>query len=164
MHIFIFWGFTGLLIMHALDGLIILPLFPDYSPCLNPFLFLRNFFGFTALAGIFMAAWRRIRTPVLRKTTRKSDWTALVLLFLIISSGIVLESVKILSPEIFYDMADSYLVIDDPADLTWPDCKYTNMIIVNPAIIISVNNATVILLSSSRSIYRINLPCLHLEF
>ncbi len=117
MHIFIFWGFTGLLIMHALDDLIILPFFPDYSPCLNPFLFLRNFFGFMVMAGIFMAVWRRLKTPVLRKTTRKSDWTALVFLFLIISSGFLLESVKILSPEIFYDMADSYLVTDDPTEM-----------------------------------------------
>ncbi len=117
MHFFIVWGFMGLLIMHALDDIMIVPFFPDYSPCLNPFLFLRNFFGFMVMAGIFMAVWRRLRSPVLRKTSRKRDWTALVFLFLIISSGFLLESVKIISPAIFYDMTDSYLITNDPGEL-----------------------------------------------
>ncbi len=44
MHILIFAGFMGLVIMHAFDSLITENFFPYYYSTINPFFFLRSFF------------------------------------------------------------------------------------------------------------------------
>ena len=59
MHMGIFGGFMLLLIMHALEGLITSKMFPDYSPTLNPFLFLRNLSLAMVLLGMSVAVYRR---------------------------------------------------------------------------------------------------------
>ncbi len=117
MHISLCYGFLFLLFFHALDDQITVRFFPGYVSTLNPFMFLRNLFGFLVICGIGIAVYRRLTISSLRSTNRKSDWAALLVLFLIMFSGFLLESVKILSPAIFREMAMDYAGTDDPADL-----------------------------------------------
>ncbi len=59
MHLCLFWGFTLLLLMHALEGILTSKFFEDYAATLNPFLFLRNFFALLVFVGIGIAVYRR---------------------------------------------------------------------------------------------------------
>jgi len=49
MHMFIYGGFMLLLLMHAMGSIITESIFPDYYSTLNPFMFLRDLFGFMVL-------------------------------------------------------------------------------------------------------------------
>ena len=60
MHFSIFAGMLLLVFFHALDDHISAKLFSDYSPTVNPFLFLRNLFGALVLLGIVIAGCRRL--------------------------------------------------------------------------------------------------------
>jgi uncharacterized membrane protein len=60
-HILIYWAFILLLLMHALDSFITSAIFTDYSPTINPFMFLRDLFGFLVIAGVCLAIYRRDR-------------------------------------------------------------------------------------------------------
>jgi heterodisulfide reductase subunit C/nitrate reductase gamma subunit len=120
MHFCIAYGFIFLLLMHALDRFVSQKLFPNYySPelsalnPLNPFLFLRNLFGAMMLAGLAIAAYRRIFNRVLRLTTRWVDIYALVMLALIALSGFFLEATKIVSYERYEEMVSGFSSISD---------------------------------------------------
>ena len=117
MHLALFYGFLFLLFFHALDRHITLRLFPEYVSTLNPFLFLRNFFGALLLLGLAIAAYRRFRDKVLRLTTGRQDIFALVLLGVIILSGFMLEASKIVSPQRFQEMVQEYAFIQDDREL-----------------------------------------------
>ncbi|MEE9496958.1 MAG: hypothetical protein V3V39_10570, partial [Desulfobacterales bacterium] len=58
-HMLIFYGFMLLLLMHALQSVVSEALFSDYYASVNPFFFLRDFFGAMVLAGVILAATRR---------------------------------------------------------------------------------------------------------
>jgi heterodisulfide reductase subunit C/nitrate reductase gamma subunit len=120
MHFCIAYGFIFLLLFHALDRFVSQKLFPNYySPelsalnPLNPFLFLRNLFGAMMLAGLAIAAYRRIFNRVLRLTTRWVDIYALVVLALIALSGFFLEATKIVSYERYEEMVSGFSSISD---------------------------------------------------
>ncbi len=117
MHLTLFYGFLFLLFFHALDRYFTIRLFPEYVSTLNPFLFLRNFFGALLLLGLAIAAYRRIRNQVLRLTTGRQDIFALILLGLIILSGFLLEASKIVSPQRFQEMVQEYGFIQDDREL-----------------------------------------------
>ncbi len=117
MHLTLFYGFLFLLFFHALDRYITIRLFPEYVSTLNPFLFLRNFFGVLLLLGLAIAAYRRFRDQVLRLTTGRQDIFALVLLGLIILSGFLLEASKIVSPQRFQEMVQEFGFIQDDREL-----------------------------------------------
>lgn len=117
MHICLFWGFVLLLFMHALEDEITRQFFPDYASTLNPFLFLRNVFGFMALIGVGIAVGRRLFLKKFRSLTRIGDWLPLVLIGLIIVSGFLLEGTKIVSEPIFNEMVEDYLGSDEPEDV-----------------------------------------------
>ncbi|MGD8692697.1 MAG: hypothetical protein PVI74_02535, partial [Syntrophobacterales bacterium] len=51
MHMCIYYGFLLLLLMHGLDKIVTSALFPEYYSTVNPFLFLRDFFGVLVLLG-----------------------------------------------------------------------------------------------------------------
>ena len=51
MHFYIFAGILLLVLFHALDDQISASLFSNYSPTVNPYLFLRNLFAATGVAG-----------------------------------------------------------------------------------------------------------------
>lgn len=113
MHLSLFLGFMGLVLMHAMDGVLTARLLPGYEPTLDPYQFLRNLFGVLVLAGCGIALGRRLRLPNLRLTTGKDDWLALGLILAIVGSGFALEAVKITSASDFERMLDDYFPLAD---------------------------------------------------
>ena len=82
-HVLIYWAFMLLLLMHALDTLITSNIFSDYSPTLNPFMFLRDLFGLLVIIGICMAIYRRFILKRPRLATNSMDHYAIILLAII---------------------------------------------------------------------------------
>ncbi len=113
MHICLFYGMFGLVFMHALDTLVTARLFSDYESPLNPFFFLRNFFGSMVIIGTTIALVRRAGIGPLRRVTRPMDTVTLALIAVIIASGVLLEAAKIVSEPVFDDMVDEYMDEDD---------------------------------------------------
>jgi heterodisulfide reductase subunit C/nitrate reductase gamma subunit len=117
MHMFIYAGFILLLLMHALDGIVTAALFQEYESTLNPFMFLRDFFGFLVIVGVGIAIYRRIVMKVPRLKTNPMDRYAIVILALIMLSGVFLEAVKITSYEAYTRMVEDYADVDDESEL-----------------------------------------------
>ena len=113
MHFSIFAGFLLLVLFHAMDDLTSVNLFYDYYPTVNPFLFLRNLCGALVVFGIVIAGARRLTSKGLKKISTSNDVLALVLLSIMLLSGFVLESSKIISEPIFDEMVEDY---GDPED------------------------------------------------
>jgi nitrate reductase gamma subunit len=113
-HMFLFYGFLLLVMMHALDKVITVTLFPDYASTLNPFLFLRNLFGGLVIIGILMTIIGRIHRNRRFKATNVKDRVAIFLLGVILLSGFLLEAVQIFSSSIFDEMVADYMGTDDP--------------------------------------------------
>lgn len=117
MHLCLFWGFTLLLLMHALEGILASKLFEDYAATLNSFLFLRNFFALLVFVGIGIAVYRRFVQKAPRFFTNAMDRYALILLAVIMLSGVLLEGAKIGSFERYFLMVTDYADSDDEQDL-----------------------------------------------
>lgn len=117
IHICIFGGFVSLLIMHALDGVVTAPLFRDYSSTLNPFMFLRDFFGAGVILGLALSLYRRLFLKRPGLSTNAMDAYAIVILALIMISGILLEGTKIVSYAKFREMVEDYTVADTEEDI-----------------------------------------------
>lgn len=117
MHMLISWGFTLLLLMHALEAWVSRPLFPDYASTVNPYFFLRGVFGLMVLLGVLMAAVRRRPGKVPRLRTTATDRYVLVLVAVLILSGFFLEGAKILSYSDFKRMVAEYGDSDDEGDM-----------------------------------------------
>ncbi len=113
MHICIYGGFMLLLLMHALEKQITVVFFPDYYSTLNPFMFLRDFFGLLVIAGLVMAVVRRFILKVPRLKTSAMDHYAIIILAVIMFSGLALEGIKITSHTRFQEMVEDY---GDPDD------------------------------------------------
>ena len=113
MHMCLFWGFTLLLLMHALEGMFTSNLFEDYAATLNPFLFLRNFFALMVFVGIGIAFYRRFIQKTPRLSTNAMDRYALILLAVIMISGLFLEAAKIVSFERYSQMVTDYADFDE---------------------------------------------------
>ncbi len=113
MHMLMFWGFMLLLLMHAMDQLITVNLFGNYQSTVNPYLFLRDFFGAMVIAGVLIALYRRFILKVPRLKTSGMDVYAIAIVALILVSGLVLEGVKITSHSRFQSMVEDY---GDPDD------------------------------------------------
>ena len=107
-HILMYGGFMLLLLMHALDNFVTSALFSDYSPTINPFMFLRDLFGVSVVVGFCMAIYRRIVIKQARVKTTPMDWYAIVLLAVVMISGILLEGAKIGSYSIYEEMVEEY--------------------------------------------------------
>nr|HID59391.1 (Fe-S)-binding protein [Desulfobacterales bacterium] len=117
MHVSLFGGFALLLLMHALDRILIEPLFTDYYPTLNPFLFLRDLFGVIVIVGLGIAVYRRFILKVPRLKTSPMDHYAIIILAVIILSGMVLEGVKITSYIEFQGMVENYGDLNDEGEM-----------------------------------------------
>ena len=113
MHFTIFAGILLLVLFHALDGQITANLFSDYVPTVNPYLFLRNFFGGLVVLGIVIAGLRRLTSRGFKKISTAHDVLALVLLSIILVTGFILEGSQIISEPIFDEMVEEY---GDPED------------------------------------------------
>jgi len=107
-HICIYVGFMLLLLMHALEKQIGANLFSDYSSTVNPFMFLRDFFGLMVIVGIGLGIYRRVAMKLPRLQINAMDRYTIIILAIIMLSGILLEGTKIVSYSRFQDMVDDY--------------------------------------------------------
>lgn len=112
MHTLILWGFVLLLIFHALGSIINPYLVGDYNSTLNPFWFLRDLFGFMVFVGVGIAIIRRLFFQIPRLKTSPMDIYAIGIVFVIITSGLALESTKITSHTVFMDMVENWAGMD----------------------------------------------------
>jgi len=112
-HMLIFYGFTLLLLMHALDSFVTAALFDEYYATLNPFFFLRDLFGAMVLVGLALAVLRRYILKPPRLRTGPRDHYAIIILAVIMLSGVALEGLKISSHSEFLRMVDDYAGLDD---------------------------------------------------
>ena len=135
MHMLIYGGFMLLLLMHALDGIITEALFSEYASTLNPFMFLRDSFGFMVIVGIGIAIYRRIVMKVPRLKTNPMDSYAIIILAIIMLSGIFLEATKITSHTRYQEMVEEYADTDDEEELrTLESFWVQNFYIVSPTV------------------------------
>jgi len=116
-HMLIFYGFILLLLMHALESQFTAVLFSDYYPTVNPFFFLRDFFGAMVLVGVGMAALRRYLSRPPRLRTAPRDHYAIIILAVIMLSGIGLLGLKITSHSEFMIMVEDYAGLDDEEEI-----------------------------------------------
>jgi heterodisulfide reductase subunit C/nitrate reductase gamma subunit len=116
-HVLIYWAFMLLLLMHALDSLVTSTIFSNYYPTINPFMFLRNLFGFLVIVGLCLAIYRRFILKAPRLKTNVMDHYAIVLLAIIMLSGVFLEAAKIGSYSIYEGMVEEYAGIDDAEEM-----------------------------------------------
>ncbi len=117
MHILIYTGFMLLLLMHALENFVSEPLFSYYYSTINPFMFLRDLFGFMVIAGIAIAIYRRFILKVPRLKSNAMDYYAIVILAVILLSGIFLEGAKITSHTEYQYMVNDYADLEDPDEI-----------------------------------------------
>ncbi len=117
MHICIYAGFMLLLLMHALEDYISAELFRDYSSTINPFMFLRDLFGLLVIFGIAIAVYRRFILRVPRLATNVMDHYALLILAIVMLSGLLLESTKIVSYSRYQEMVEDYADGEDEKSL-----------------------------------------------
>lgn len=113
MHIFIYCGFMGLVLIHALEDYVSESLFTDYYSTLNPFMLLRNVLGVMVILGLIIAVQRRKKNIQLRLISKRPDYLAIVVLAVIMISGFLLEASKIISAPIFDEMVDDWSMLDD---------------------------------------------------
>ncbi len=116
-HLLIFYGFMLLLLMHALESVISETIFSDYYSTVNPFLFLRDFFGAMVLTGIILTALRRYISKPRRLRTGRMDHYAIAIVAVIMFSGIALEGLKISSYSEFERMVEDYAGLDDEEEI-----------------------------------------------
>ena len=116
-HMLIFYGFMLLLLMHALDSVLTETLFSDYYATVNPFFFLRDFFGAMVIAGVALAVFRRYISKIPRLRTGSRDHFAIMILAVIMFSGIALEGLKITSHGEFIRMVEDYAGLDDEEEI-----------------------------------------------
>jgi len=117
MHMLMYTGFVLLLLMHGLDKHITSSLFSEYYSTLNPFFFLRNFFGMMVIAGLTIAIYRRFILKVPRLKTNSMDYYAIIILAVIMISGFFLEATKITSISDFERMVNEFSDVDGEKDL-----------------------------------------------
>ncbi len=116
-HMLIFYGFMLLLFMHALESVISEAIFSEYYSTVNPFFFLRDFFGAMVLAGVILAAVRRYFAKPRRLETGGMDHYAILIVAVIMLSGIALLGLKIASHSEFMRMVDDYAGLDDEEEI-----------------------------------------------
>jgi nitrate reductase gamma subunit len=125
-HMLIFYGFMLLLLMHALDSEITERLFSDYYATVNPFFFLRDFFGAMVLVGVGMAVFRRYLTKPRRLRTGPRDHYAIIILAVIMLSGVGLIGLKITSHSEFMIMVEDYAGLDDEEEIQALEAVWVN--------------------------------------
>jgi heterodisulfide reductase subunit C/nitrate reductase gamma subunit len=116
MHMLLYGGFMLLLLMHALENFVSTKLFSGYHSTVNPYMFLRDLFGFMVLVGVGIAIFRRFIMKVPRLKTSGMDAYAILIVVVIIFSGIILEGVKITSYSAFQGMVQDYAGLSQEDD------------------------------------------------
>ena len=137
MHMLIFWGFILLFFMHALESVVSEKIFSYYYSTVNPFMFLRDFFGFMVLVGIIIAICRRFFMKIHRLYTNKTDIYAIFIVAIIILSGFFLEGAKIISHTDFQNMEKDFSALDYKEDILALEAYWAKYYgLVSPNIII----------------------------
>ncbi len=116
-HMLIFYGFMLLLLMHALESVISEALFSEYYSTVNPFFFLRDFFGAMVLVGVILAVVRRYFVKPRRLRSGGMDHYAITIVAVIMLSGIALLGLKIASHNEFIRMVEDYAGLDDEDEI-----------------------------------------------
>ena len=122
-HFLVFAGFIYLLIFHAMDELVSFNLFDYYQPTLNPHQFLRNLAGVFVLVGCGGFILRRFRQSGgnthrrIPRVGKKRDFILILLVFLSVATGFVLEAAKIVSEPVFDEMVTDYADMEEGSDL-----------------------------------------------
>ncbi len=109
-HFLLLFGFFYLLVVHAFWSTTTDFFFDDYQPTLNPFQPLRNFAGFLVLIGSIAFVgrrWMKLRINADNKTKYRGLVTV-GLILIIICTGFLLESTKIISEPVFIEMVEEY--------------------------------------------------------
>ena len=117
MHMFIYAGFMLLLLVHGLGTPFYENIFTDYYSTINPFFFLRNFFGVMVIIGLGIAVYRRLILKVPRLKTNAMDRYAIIILSAVMISGVFLDGVKITSYTVFQTMVEDYADPDDEDEI-----------------------------------------------
>lgn len=117
MHMLIFVPFVLLLLMHGLDQLVTARLFSNYMSTLNPYFLMRDLLGLLVAAGLVLAVWRRAVKPNLFFKTSGRDGYGIAIVAVIIASGFLLQSAKMVSPVEFQEMIFTYSATDEPDEL-----------------------------------------------
>ncbi len=94
MHFLIFSAFMFLLIFHALDQIIVTPIFDRFYLTMNPWLIIA---GIILLVGLSIALYRRYVLKVPRLKTSAMDLYTIIILLLITLSGLFMEMTKLTS-------------------------------------------------------------------
>ncbi len=116
-HMLIFYGFMLLLLMHALESVISEAIFSEYYSTVNPFFFLRDFFGAMVLVGVILALVRRYVVKPRRLRSGGMDHYAIMIVAVIMLSGIALLGLKIASHSEFIRMVEDYAGLDDEDEI-----------------------------------------------
>lgn len=116
VHMATFVAMSYLILLHALGKVITASFFPNYYSTVNPFFFLRNFFGILIFIGLLFAVCRRYVSKRQRRFSNGMDLIIILLLGFIIVSGIVLESAEISSHRKFIRMVEDYSGLDPDGD------------------------------------------------
>jgi heterodisulfide reductase subunit C len=116
-HMLIFYGFMLLLLMHALESVFSEALFSEYYSTVNPFFFLRDFFGAMVFIGVILAVARRYFVKPRRLRSGGMDHYAIAIVAVIMLSGIALLGLKIASHNEFIRMVDDYAGLDDEDEI-----------------------------------------------
>lgn len=116
-HICLAGGFMLLLLMHALDELVTKNIFPGYESTLNPYLLFRNLFGAFVLLGIIFSFYRRFIKKETKQISGIEDRFLIILLSVVLFSGFLLESVKIISYPIFDEMVEDYFIYENKNEI-----------------------------------------------
>lgn len=116
-HMLIFYGFMLLLLMHALESVISEALFSEYYSTVNPFFFLRDFFGAMVIAGVILTVVRRYFVKPRRLRSDGMDHYAITIVAVIMLSGIALLGLKIASHNEFIRMVEDYAGLDDDDEI-----------------------------------------------
>ena len=112
IHALIFISFVLLFFMHAIGSFTFGVFDREYVSTLNPSMVLRNLFGLLAFIGIGLAAYRRTRLRSQRFKSYTSDWTALIMIGLIMVSGFLLEATKISSYSEYQAMVEEFGMLE----------------------------------------------------
>jgi heterodisulfide reductase subunit C/nitrate reductase gamma subunit len=112
-HMGVFLGFTGLLLTHALGGVVAAKVFHGHASTVNPWLWLRDLFGLAVAVGLILGVARRRLARAELPVPRGRDPLFVALVAAIVLTGFLLAAVKIVSAAAFARMVTEYSTLSE---------------------------------------------------
>lgn len=112
-HLFLFVGFTGLCVLHALGDVVTVRLASSYLPTVNPWLWLRDLLGVLVFLGFTLGTARRFAARGRLPAPRRRDPFFIVIVLGMVLSGFALGAIKITSAPAFERMLRDYASVSD---------------------------------------------------